>query len=446
MRCVGSDRKEAGLCYARVPALASGLVAGGIALGGAWAQPVTPNTSAPASAAPEVTISPSSAPRLYGGIEYLYWWMKGAPLAVPLLSTAPFTEPDRGGFLKNSDATILYGAPHAPAVGGNDTQTFSGFSGARLTIGYWLDDAHRYAVEGEGFLLQNGSAGYEASSDANGNPGMRVPLYNSVPYRSGGVGMVVGPTEDGVPVSLPGELTGAASFKNTLQLWGVAANGVASLYRDSSWELSGLGGFRYLSLTEGFNLNININGLANTAFMGESGWASDQFLTQNRFYGATVGLRGKYVIGPVSVELTGRVSFGVDNETLDVSGYFQDFNTPLLTSIPRVTNGLRVLTQGPNGIFAQPSNEGRTSGNRFAVVPEVGIKLGYNITPSLLLTIGYNFLYESSVLRPTDQIDRNFSKGLPFMQDSTSTVGPTRRFKTTDFYAQGLTVGVSYRF
>jgi Putative beta barrel porin-7 (BBP7) len=431
--------------YAHVLCIAGGLLAGGAALGDAGAQPVA-DPSVPTSVAPEVTIPSASAPRLYGGIEYLYWWMKGAPLAVPLLSTAPFTEPDRGGFLKNSDATVLYGAPHAPAVGGNDTQSFPGFSGARLTVGSWLDDAHRFAIEGEGFLLQNGSAGYRAQSDANGSPGMRIPLYNSVPYSSGGVGMIVAPTEDGVPVSLPGELVGAASFTNTLQLWGLAANGVASLYRGSSWELAGLGGFRYLNLSEAFNLNVNINGLANTAFAGESGWTSDQFSTQNRFYGATLGLRGKYVIGPVSVELTGRVSFGVDNETLDVSGYFRDFNTPLVTSVPRVTNGLRVLTQGPNGIFAQPSNEGSSSGNRFAVVPEVAIKLGYNLTPSLLLAIGYNFLYESSVLRPTDQIDRNFSKGLPFQQDPTSTVGPTRRFKTTDFYAQGLTIGVSYRF
>jgi hypothetical protein len=172
----------------------------------------------------------------------------------------------------------------------------------------------------------------------------------------------------------------------------------------------------------------------------------DQFSTTNHFYGATLGMRGRYHFGPFSVEATGRLSLGADNEMLNVSGSFQEFNTPVVSGMPGSANGLRTVTTGPNGIFAQPSNEGSSSGSRFAVVPEVGIKLGYDVTPSMQLTVGYNFLYISSVLRPTDQIDRNFSKGLPFLQDPSSTTGPTRRFKTTDFYAQGLTVGVSYHF
>jgi len=417
---------------------------------GAQSQPSTPPpapaATVPDSEAPEVTIPPAPAPRFYGSIEYLHWWVKGAPLAVPLLSTGPDAQPIESGFLRTPQATILYGSPFSPAVGGNNTQSFPGLSGSRLTLGYWLDDDQRYAIEGEGFVLQNGTATFQAHSDANGSPGMRIPVYNSVPYRAGGVGEVVPPVEDGVPVALPNELVGGVSFKNSLQLWGLAANGVLNLHRDSSWELSGLAGFRYLNLSESFNLNVNLMGLANTQWAGESGWASDRFGTGNQFYGATVGLRGRYNFEPLFVEVTGRVSLGVNHETLDVSGYFQDFNTPVVTGLPMVTGGLRFVTQGPNGIFAQPSNEGNSSGNRFAVVPEVGIKLGYNVSPSIQLTIGYNFLYESSVLRPTDQIDRSFSKGLPFQQDPASTVGPTRLFRTTDFYAQGLTVGVEFRF
>jgi hypothetical protein len=62
-----------------------------------------------------------------------------------------------------------------------------------------------------------------------------------------------------------------------------------------------------------------------------------------------------YFIGPLSVAMTGRVSLGVDNETLDMSGALQEFNTPIVTNTPGVTGGLRPLTQGSNGIFAQPS-------------------------------------------------------------------------------------------
>ena len=418
-----------------------------IGLAGAWpaagAEPAAP------SAAPDISISTADAPpssRFYVGLEYLHWWVKGAPLSVPLLSTGPDVEPIDGGFLRSSQATVIYGSPFPPALGGNNTQSFQGLSGSRLTLGYWLDDEQRYAIEGEGFLLQTGIGSFEAHGGATGQPPMRIPTYNSVPYRAGGVGIVVPPVEDGVPVSLPNDVTGGVMFKNTLNLWGAQANGVMNLYRSGSWEISGIGGFRYLSLAEAFDLNLNIVGLLNSQYQGESGWARDQFQTRNHFYGATLGLRGRYNFGPMFVDMSGRVSFGVDNEVEEISGAFQEFNTPVVSNLPGMTNGIRSVNQGPNGIFAQPSNEGQTSGNRFAVVPEVGIKLGYNITPAIELTVGYDFLYISSVLRPTDQIDRSFSKGLPFQQDPSSTVGPTRRFKTTGFYAQGVTVGVAYRF
>lgn len=415
-----------------------------LAADGAWAQAATPT---PVSAAPTVTISPDATSRFYGGVEYLHWWVKGAPLAVPLLTTAPDVQPIEGGFIRGPEVTILYGAPLAPAMGGNNTQNFPGLSGGRVTLGYWLDDQQRYAVEGEGFSLQTATTTFQTNSDGNGLPPMRIPVFNSVPYLAGGPGGILVPrSEDGVPVSVPDAVIGGVSFKNSLNLWGVQANGVAVIYRDASWELSGLGGFRYLNLSEAFNLRLNIGGVAGTMYSGENGWTTDQFSTQNSFYGATIGPRGKYRFGPMSVEATGRLSFGADNESLNVSGAFQEFNTPIVSGIPGVAFGLRPVTQGPNGIFAQPSNEGSTSGARFAVVPEVAIKLGYSITPSLELTVGYDFLYVSSVLRPTDQIDRNFSKGLPFQQDPSATVGPTRRFKTTDFYAQGITFGVSYRF
>jgi hypothetical protein len=243
----------------------------GIGLKAASAQPATPAAPA-ANPAPDVSIRQTPMQRLYGGFEYLHWWVKGAPLSVPLLTTGPDVEPIEGGFIKSSEVTILYGAPFSPAVGGNNTQSFPGLSGGRITIGYWLDDQRRYAIEGEGFGLQNATTTFQTNSDANGQPPMRVPLYNSVPYLAGGPGgMLVLPTEDGVPVSVPDAVAGKVSFKNSLNLWGVQANGVATLYRDGPWELSGLGGFRYLSLSESFNLRLDIVGVPGTMYAGESG-------------------------------------------------------------------------------------------------------------------------------------------------------------------------------
>jgi hypothetical protein len=211
--------------------------------------------------------------------------------------------------------------------------------------------------------------------------------------------------------------------------------GVALIHRSPAWEVSAIGGFRYLSLSESFTLTDNIVGLDNTMFAGQYGSVTDVFATKNQFFGALIGLRGRTSWGPLSLEMSGRLSLGVSHEVLDVSGYYEDFNAPYNPS-------------GPYGTFAMPSNEGRTSSNRFAYVPEGQIKVGYDVTPSVRVTVGYDVLYYSNVIRPTDQIDRNIPKGQSFQQDPgvNSTTSPARLFNTTDFYAHGLNVGLTARF
>ena len=301
-------------------------------LDGAQAQTSAP---APATTTPDqsATATGPAAPasRLYGGIEYLHWWVKDAPLSVPLVSTGP--DANEEGFLINSNSTILYGAPLSPAVGGNDKQGFPGFNGARLTVGYWLDDAQRYAVEASGFLLQSRTTTYQARGDATGEPGLRIPVFNNVPYSPGGrcdqsnpTVCLVGQTEDGVPLAVPGALTGGVNITNSLQLGEFDLTGVLPLYRNANWQVSGLAGGTFLQLNEGFNLTADLEGLASSPlYAGQSGYVVDEFKTRNRFYGATLGLRGRYTYGPMFVEGTGRVSFGASQEVLTVNGGYADF-------------------------------------------------------------------------------------------------------------------------
>jgi hypothetical protein len=393
------------------------------------------------------TFDKADISRLYGGIEYLYWWAKPAPLSVPLVSmgSTDFKE----GFLVNSSAIILYGAPYYPAQGGNDSQSFPGFSGTRLTAGWWLDDQHKFAIEGSAFMLFEQSVGFSARGDSNGGypagsttTGMRIPVYNNVPYAPGGSSdtetgqTLVSQGEDGVPLALPGDLTGGATIKNTLQFWGAQALGVMNLFRDDNWELSGLAGFRYLDLSERFNLTADLEGLSSSdMYKGQSGIVSDTFETWNQFYGGDFGLRGRYTQGPWYLELTTTMAAGVSRETETVSGYYTAVNSPFGSG-------------GPEGIFAQPANEGRTRSDRFAYVPEGQLKLGFEFSPSVRMTVGYNALYYSNVIRPTDQISRGIPKGQTFQQDGTSpsTTSPERRFRTTDFFTHGASVGLEISF
>ncbi len=377
--------------------------------------------------------------RFYGGLDYLLWWVKGAPLSAPLVTTGP--ESSREGILNSNQTTILYGAPFAPAVGGNDTQNFNGLSGARLSLGYWLDDSRHFAVEAGGFALQQGSAAFNRQSNSEGSPALSIPMYNSFLYlpegrcgpaeqRSCGTGV----GEDRAPVAIPDELAGSVSISNTVQLWGLHANAVENVIRTPAWDVSALGGFRYLNLSEDFNMSSSISGVAGSPFVGQSGFAVDNFATRNQFYGALLGLRALGRYGPFSVESTLTAALGVNNETISIDGSYLAHNF--------------FSTSGPYGIFATPANSGSSTSNAFSVVPEAQIKLGYDITPAIRLTVGYDFIYASNVVRPTDQIDRNLIKGQFYREDpySTSFAYPQRLNKTTDFYTQGVSIGLAARF
>jgi hypothetical protein len=403
----------------------------------AMAQTITISPSASSACTQEsASETPANCPahesRLYGGVEYLLWWVKGAPLSVPLVSTGPAANDE--GFLVNSDTTILYGAPFAPAKGGNDIQNFPGLSGSRLTLGYLLDEYQHLAAEARVFMLASGSAGFTAqgSSTAFGSSGIRIPVFNTVPYTPGSATDLT-VSENGLPVAIPGIIAGKAVIANSLRLWGSDATAVFNVYRSSQWELNALAGFSYLDLSESFNLTDSLAGLSGP-FVGQSGTVGDHFGTVNQFYGAAVGLRGRVSWGPVSVSLTGRVALGASHEVLNVSGAFQAINFS--------------ASLGPQGIFAQPSNSGIRSSNVFAVVPEVEVKLGFDVTPSVRLTLGYDFLYYSSVVRPGNQIDRNLPKGQIFQQggSAVSATSPSALFNKTGFFVQGLSAGVTLRF
>jgi hypothetical protein len=272
---------------------------------------------------------------------------------------------------------------------------------------------------------------------------MRIPVFNTIPYAPGGACdpdnpnvCLVPRTEDGVPISIPGDVTGSVKVTNSLQLGEFDLTGVIQLYRDANWQVSGLAGGTFLQLNEAFGLTLNLAGVPTSdLYAGQSGYAIDQFKTRNRFYGTTLGLRGRYTFGPMFVEGTGRVSFGASQEVLTVNGGYADFGTMFAS------------TSGPYGTFAMPANEGKFSQTHFAVVPEVQLKVGYNITQSIAVTMGYDFLFDSNVIRPGDQLNRNIPKGQTFQQDGTaaSLTSPARLFKTTTFYAQGISIGLVFR-
>src|SRR5207253_481940 len=92
-----------------------------------------------------------------------------------------------------------------------------------------------------------------------------------------------------------------------------------------------------------------------------------------------------------TLELAGKVALGVSHQIVKIHGSTGIDTTPAL-----LQNA---------GLFAVASNSGRFTSNAFAVAPEVGATLKFQLTERLQLFGGYSFFYWSRVARPGDQID-----------------------------------------
>jgi hypothetical protein len=99
------------------------------------------------------------------------------------------------------------------------------------------------------------------------------------------------------------------------------------------------------------------------------------------------------------------------------------------------------------------ANIGRFSQDKFAVVPEVGLNIGWQATERMKLFVGYNFLYLSSALRPGGAIDPRLDAArVPNLLPPGSgaplagVIRPAPQFNTDGYFIQGISFGMSYRW
>jgi hypothetical protein len=92
-------------------------------------------------------------------------------------------------------------------------------------------------------------------------------------------------------------------------------------------------------------------------------------------------------------------------------------------------------------LLAQATNIGQYSDDQFALLPELGVDLGYQVTPALSLHVGYTLLYLTQVLRTGDQLDLAVgSSGAPG-----DVARPIAALDDTSLWVQGLNLGVEWR-
>jgi hypothetical protein len=348
------------------------------------------------------------------------WWVKDAPVRVPLVTTN--ANPATIAALSDPGTQIIFGEGSGREV------DFRAFAGGRVTVGGWLSDEQRLGVEASGFLLERRNFIFSASSAGGTAPVVSIPFNATQPFNfnpAGETSLNAGGAPNNVTVSM------------TSRLWGAEANALWNLHRGEAFQLTALAGFRYLDLQENLTLTDTF---ADPFRAGGAVIAVDGFGARNQFYGGTLGARAVFNAGRWNLDLTGTVALGSNHETVRIAG-----GTTVVNNGFGFANGTT-----PGAVFAQRSNIGETSRDVFAVVPEVNCKFGYFVTPNFKPFVGYNFLYLNSAVRPGNQIDRNINPTQnAFFVPPGAVIGPAvpvPTFRSSDYWAQGLTFGMEFRY
>jgi hypothetical protein len=393
----------------------------GVATGLDLSTVTVPPAPAGAVDAPSISIPVSEAdvryPRFYLSGEYLLWWLKQDK--VPVLATTS-SNPFDNGELGKPTTQVLFGG------GGLDG---SGRSGMRFTAGWWLDDTSQdAAIEVRGFYLSPRGTSFFA--DSSQFPVIARPFFNINMQE-----------EFAQLTATPGEETGNISIYNDSKLFGSEINGRYNICTGCDYRFDFLGGFRYVDLEE--SLSITENTLLSTTapeFPGDRTTTNDFFSTRNQFYGGQVGVLGEFDRGPFSLEMRAQVALGDTHQDILIDG------SQVIVD-PKTGNTIGTFK---GGLLALTSNIGRYGLDRFGVIPELNLNVGYQLTEHIRAFIGYDVLYWNDVVRPGGQIDRNIDISLiPNFIPGVKPAGqnqPSAPRDGTDFWAQGVTAGFEIRY
>lgn len=347
--------------------------------------------------------------RIWVRAELLIWWVKDAPMPI--------------GVVASSDPV---NNPNGAAVGSSGA--YGAITGCRFAIGGWLETNRNIGLEVAFFSIDQRANNLSVGSDANGNPMLAFPFINQTP---GSVGPAL------MPITLPGAngFSGGINVSSYLSLWGTEVNGIFCLARTQTWEFTILAGFRYLDLLEDLAIDSSSQSLVDSTLTN----FHDSFQTRNQFYGGQIGTRLTWQRDRFSFDITGKLALGATCETVNVQGTTVQY--PGNSYTPNIY---------PGGFFAQPSNIGRTTATQFGVIPSVELKLSYAVTPAWRVFLGYDFMYWSDVVRPGSQVDHNINLTQSAVLNGGAPLGgsasPAPMFNRTDFWAQGMTLGLEFRY
>ena len=315
-------------------------------------------------------------------------------------------------------------------LGGRDTDVGT-LHGGRFDGGFWLGANRAFGVEAGVFFLTEKTA---SSSVSGGGSALGRPFYDTS-IQAQNVRLL----------NLPGQVSGGVTSDVSSLVVGTDLGPIVRVIETDMLTLDQIFYFRYLTLEESQTVSDSVSPVGGAVtFRGQSfrgaGTAvsvRDSALAINHFYGGGAGLRLGLTPGRFSASVTGKLAVGRNSGSLRLDG------TTTLTGAGD--------TQVASGGLLVPANAiGRYNRSDFSFMPEVGVKVGFQISRTVGVYAGYNFLYMTNVVRPGESFaNRVNPTQLPSSQNFGVPFGPTNagvQLQNSDFWMHSVGAGVTLTF
>ncbi len=368
---------------------------------------LAPTTRGSSSSRRSLVSSGSSVDRWFTA-ETLLWFSEQQAAPSLVTTSAMSVLPVAGG----AGVTSAFGGPD-----GIDRGVVPGF---RFEGGMFLDSDRRIALAGRVTGILQDEQKYSAASD--GSTSLGLPFYNLQLQQDDA--FLVGYHDGGQLVS-----EGSVDARSDLDMIDAQASLHFLLGRSSSHRADLVAGYTFNRLAN----SISVHAVSTNRAVGDGipdgtvFTIDDLFETTNTFHGAHLGVVSMLTSNRVNLQTLAKVSFGSMQQKLNVYG-----------STDEALGGSNTLTEG--GIYtssAAGGNIGIQTRNSFAFIPEMGVKLGYAARENVHLSIGYTFMFWSTVSMAGDQIDSTV--------DLTGAGGrPASMFNDSTFWTQGIDFGATF--
>lgn len=429
----------------------------------AFSSPGTPVANGSPVVPSGALIEGGGGPILYGAADYLLWQVRSAPLPVAV-NTAPVgliavNVSDLFSFNQSGTPNFQGAAVNGyvpvsiinQATFGARSTNVGGQNGARFTLGFWTDPDMSFGMEASFLFLERGSDRFSAISSQSGNQflldtGFTRDLYVITPE-----GTELLRTFD---VFVAREAASSLVGRFATQLYGAELNGRCIGFRVGGCDFGGLAGFRYLNYNDELLVLNNVRlfappGIPQTE-SDRTGSLSrdltvqtyDRIRVKNNFFGGTLGVDMDARLGDFFINTRFKASVGLVHQVADVESQTSIINNDPGRSPPSSAAG--------GGLLASPDDLGRHNRDRFGFIPEVNVKVGYDLADWFRFYVGYDALVLTNFARSTNSTTVS-------TLNTTINVGetppinvnvnqPTFRFQDRDVWVQGLTFGFEARY